>query len=54
MPYGFFLLYNVIASVINVVLLLVLGYFFGQSWQLINGHMGVAGSVLLAPQPLRC
>ena len=47
MPYGLFLFYNVIASVINVVLILLLGYFFGQSWQLVNEYIGVAGSVIL-------
>ncbi len=47
MNYGTFLLYNFVASILNVTLLLVLGYFFGESWQRINEWLGWAGSILL-------
>ncbi len=48
MNYGTFLLYNIIASVINVVALLLLGFFFGESWALISRWIGYGGGVLLA------
>lgn len=48
MPYGIFLLYNVIGSVLSVSLVLLLGYFFGESWKLISSWLGRGGAVAFA------
>ncbi|MHB8923501.1 MAG: DedA family protein, partial [Thermoleophilia bacterium] len=45
MPYGTFLTYNVIGSILSVTLYLTLGYFFGASWQLISKWMGRGGGI---------
>lgn len=45
MPYGTFLIYNVIGSILSVALYLTLGYFFGASWQLISKWTGRGGAV---------
>lgn len=45
MPYGTFLIYNVIGSILSVALYLTLGYFFGASWQLIGKWTGRGGAV---------
>lgn len=48
MNYGTFLVYNAVASTLNVALILTLGYFFGESWELINQWLGWGGGILLA------
>jgi len=45
MPYTTFLFYNVIGSVLSVTLYLVLGYFFGASWQAISTWAGRGAAV---------
>lgn len=44
MPYGTFLFYNVIGSILSVALYLTLGYFFGASWKLISKWAGWGGA----------
>lgn len=48
MPYGLFLVYNVIGSILSVTTVLVLGYFFGESWRLIGKWLGWGGAIAFA------
>ena len=48
MPYGSFLLYNITGGILSVTLIVLLGYFFGESWQLINKWMGWGGAIVFA------
>lgn len=48
MPYGIFLVYNVIGSVLSVSVVLTLGYFFGESWKLISRWLGWGGAAAFA------
>lgn len=45
MPYPTFLFYNVIGSILSVALYLTLGYFFGESWELISDWIGRGGAI---------
>lgn len=45
MPYGRFLAYDVIGAILSVTLILVLGYFFGESWSLVSDLLGWGGAV---------
>ncbi|MEK6536024.1 MAG: DedA family protein [Actinomycetota bacterium] len=46
MPYGTFLFYNVIGSILSVTLYLTLGYFFGASWKAISTWAGRGGAIV--------
>ncbi len=46
MPYGTFLFYNVIGSILSVTLYLTLGYFFGASWRAISEWAGRGAAAL--------
>jgi membrane protein DedA with SNARE-associated domain len=46
MRYQEFLIYNVAGGILWAVPFTLLGYFFGQSWQLIEKWSGRTGSVL--------
>lgn len=48
MPYGSFLLYNITGGILSVTLIVLLGYFFGESWQLINKWLGWGGAIVFA------
>ncbi|MEN6475499.1 MAG: bifunctional DedA family/phosphatase PAP2 family protein [Syntrophaceae bacterium] len=43
MPYGRFFLFNALGGTLWAVIFTFVGYFFGQSWQLIDKWMGRAG-----------
>ncbi len=45
MPYHLFAIYNVIGGIVSVTALLLLGYFFGESWELIDKVLGWGGVV---------
>jgi len=45
MPYKTFLAYNVAGSILSVSLYLVLGYFFGASWQAIGTWLGRGAAI---------
>lgn len=45
MPYKTFLAYNVAGSILSVSLYLVLGYFFGASWQKISTWLGRGAAI---------
>ena len=45
MPYRSFAVYNVIGGIVSVTALLLLGYFFGESWKLIDKLLGWGGVV---------
>ena len=45
MPYRTFLFYNVIGGIGSVTVILLLGYFFGQSWELIDRWLGWGGGI---------
>lgn len=45
MPYRTFLVYNVAGSILSVSLYLVLGYFFGASWQAISAWLGRGAAI---------
>jgi len=46
MPYGTFLLYDIIGAILSVTLVLVLGFFFGESWRLVSDVLGWGGAVV--------
>ena len=48
MPYRTFLFYNVVGGIGSVTIVLLLGYFFGQSWELINRWLGWGGGIAFA------
>lgn len=45
MPYGTFLAYNVVGSILSVTLYLVIGYFFGASWEAISTWAGRGAAI---------
>lgn len=45
MPYGRFLVYDILGAVLSVTLVLVLGFFFGESWKLISDLLGLGGTI---------
>lgn len=45
MPYGRFLAYDVAGAILSVTLILVLGFFFGESWRLVSDVLGWGGAV---------
>jgi membrane protein DedA with SNARE-associated domain len=46
MPYGRFLLYNVLGGGVWSILYVLIGYFVGASWQIVEGWIGRAGAVV--------
>ena len=46
MPYRRFLLYNALGGVLWVVALVLLGYFFGESWSVAERWIGRVGLVI--------
>ncbi|MCL4310120.1 MAG: DedA family protein [Actinomycetota bacterium] len=48
MPYRTFLFYNIVGGIGSVTIVLLLGYFFGQSWELINRWLGWGGGIAFA------
>lgn len=45
MPYGKFLAYDIVGAILSTTLVLVLGFFFGESWRLISDLLGWGGAV---------
>jgi membrane protein DedA with SNARE-associated domain len=46
LPFGQFLLYNVLGGILWSVTFVLLGYFFGASWQIIERSIGRAGGIV--------
>src|SRR5688572_26920452 len=45
MPYRTFLMWSIVSCIIWGAAFTVLGYFFGKSWEIIEGYMGWGGAV---------
>ncbi|MHB0916040.1 MAG: DedA family protein [Thermoleophilia bacterium] len=45
MPFGRFLLYDGLGAVVASILVLTIGYFFGESWVVISNWLGLGGGI---------
>ena len=48
MPYRTFLVWSIVSCIIWGAAFTVLGYFFGKSWEIVEGYMGWGGAVAFA------
>lgn len=46
MPYLKFIIVNTLASSVKVIILIVIGYYFGRSYKLIDSYLGLTGAVI--------
>lgn len=49
MPYVRFMLYNIIGSLPKCVIFIIIGYYFGAAYDLINQYLGFAAAVSIIP-----
>jgi len=48
MPYWKYMWFNLVGSLVKVALFLTLGYYFGKSYSLVNGYLGVHATITTA------
>jgi len=46
MPYLKFIIVNTLASSVKVLILIVIGYYFGRSYKVIDGYLGLTGAII--------